>query len=138
MNRSANDLKLLTEIGFSAILRRADTDVVPIFDALRLSCPDNAAGAIGLSLLALTRGDPQTAIGLLEAEGVTKKQSRDEAKAVLVLARKLVGQVDQARELAGDLTSHAGPAQRFAALVVSEDGTPRTQDEAPAPRAAAG
>ena len=137
MNPSANDLKLLTEIGFSGMLRRADVDVAPIFEALRWCCPDNAAGAIGLSLLALMRGDPSTAIGLLESEGISKKQSRDEAKAMLVLARKLIGQVDQAQELAGDLTGHPGPAQRFAALVVSEDGTEQAQDESRSAQAAA-
>lgn len=110
------DLQLLTQIGFSAVIRGMDDEATIIFKALDAWAPSSAAAAIGFALSALLKGNFDRAISVLKSDGINKDSSGAEAKAVLLIALQLSGRLDEAESLKKDLARFAGPAQQFAAL----------------------
>ncbi|MGV6876590.1 tetratricopeptide repeat protein [Pseudochelatococcus sp. B33] len=58
-------VRLMTELGFAALMQGRDTEAERIFLGVRAARPEQEAGPIGLAMLALGRGDPDAAIDLL-------------------------------------------------------------------------
>ncbi len=116
LNRA--DMKLLTEAGYSAILRNIDTDVTPIFEALVTWMPEQAAGTIGLALQALVAGDFARADAMLVDVIAGKLEGGAEARAILALCRALQNDHASAGELARELEGQGGSAEAFATLLV--------------------
>ena len=128
------DMKLLTEAGYSGILRNISTDLTPIFEALETWLPEHAAGTIGLALQALVRGEFARADEMLTAVVSSRREGRAEARAILALCKALQNDEQAAAELAGELRGQGGSAEAFATLLV-EGPRERPSDQEP-PRAA--
>lgn len=62
----AEQVRLMAELGFTALMRGRDEEAESIFLGVQAARPEQEAGPIGLALLALKRSDPDTAIGLLK------------------------------------------------------------------------
>lgn len=127
-----NDLKLLTEIGFSVTLRGLDSNVDPIFDVVEKEKPENAAGPIGRALQALVRRDLDTAIDILKTKGVTAAVAAKEAQSILALALKLAGRDHESRRVAAEIAGEDSNAAKFAAKL-AKVGADDDEDETPAP-----
>jgi thioredoxin-like negative regulator of GroEL len=110
-----DDLQLLTEIALSAAARGYAERVEPIFAALALLRPDNAAAAIGRALSALARRDADTAIEILKRDGVRARVCAAEARALLAIALRMAGRDTEARALCRALADgRDGPARKVA------------------------
>lgn len=117
------DMQLLTELGYSAILRGWFADAEVIFSALQKLAPDNAAAPIGFGLLALVRGKFTEAIDILENQAVTAKVSGAEAKAILLLAYRLARRNADADRLQNEIERGGSQAARgIAQLFASKRG----------------
>lgn len=132
LNRA--DMKLLTEAGYSGILRNIDTDVTPIFEALETWLPDHGAGLIGIALQNMVKGEFQAADAILTSIIETKPQGRSEARAILALCKALQDDMLAAEALAEDLKGEGSAAEEFASLLVEgeEAETQGSQDPATA------
>ena len=119
LNRA--DMKLLTECGYSGLLRNIDVDVRPIFEALATWMPDQSAGPIGLALMAMVAGDFAGADEILTDLARSDRSGRDEAKAILAMCKALQKDEQAAEALAADLQGQGGSAEAFATLLVSRD-----------------
>lgn len=106
------DMQLLTELGYSAILRGWFDDAEAIFSAMEKLAPDNAAAPIGFGLLALVRGKFNDAIEILEKKAVTAKVSGTEAKAILLLAYRLARRNADADRLQNEIERGGSQAAR--------------------------
>lgn len=106
------DMQLLTELGYSAVLRGWFVDAEVIFSALEKLAPDNAAAPIGFGLLALVRGQFKDAIEILETQAVSAKVSGDEAKAILLLAYRLARRNADADRLQNEIERGGSQAAR--------------------------
>ncbi|MEZ5824752.1 MAG: hypothetical protein R3C97_08445 [Geminicoccaceae bacterium] len=111
------ELQLLTQIGYSAVVRGLVDESRPIFDALAVCAPGNAASAIGIALGALIRGDLDRAIDTLRRDGIDKPRSGNEAKAILMIALQLAGRQEEAELLKRDMAGVSGPARQLATLL---------------------
>lgn len=111
LNRA--DMKLLTECGYSGVLRNIDVTLTPIFEALDTWMPDQSAGPIGLALEAMVAGDIPRADEILTGLQRSKRQGRAEAKAILALCKALQNDRAAAEGLADDLQGHGGNAEEF-------------------------
>ena len=127
------DMKLLTEAGYSGILRNIPTDLTPIFDALEMWLPEHAAGTIGLSLQALVRGDFARADEMLTAVVSSQREGRAEARAILALCKALQNDEAAAEAIASELKGQGGSAEAFATLLV--DGPREASADDASPRA---
>lgn len=96
INRS--DMKLLTEVGYSGVLRNVDTDLSCIFEALDVWMPDQAAGPIGVSLQRMVSGDFTSAEKILLDVAGSDRKGREEAGAILEMCRTLQAGGDVAGE----------------------------------------
>ncbi|MCB9942288.1 MAG: hypothetical protein H6851_01515 [Geminicoccaceae bacterium] len=111
------ELQLLTQIGYSAVIRGLIEESRPIFEALKICAPNNAAAAIGLALGALIQGDLDQAIAILKRDGISKPKSGNEAKAVLMIALQLAGRQNEADILKRDMAQVGGPASQLANML---------------------
>ena len=111
------ELKILTEIGYSAAARGMGDRARPIFEALAICMPDNAAAAIGYALLAIVQGDFNQAITVLERDGIGKRENADGAKSILLMALKLAGRELDAARLSRELSAAPGAVRSFAAAL---------------------
>lgn len=111
------ELKILTEIGYSAAARGMGDRARPIFDALAVCLPDNAAAAIGYALLAIVDGEFNKAVEVLEKDGIRKKDNADGAKSILLMALKLAGRELEAARLSRELASAPTAVRNFAAAM---------------------
>lgn len=112
------DMRLLLECGYSGVLRNVDVDLLPIFEALETWMPEQGAGTIGRALLAMVDGRVDEAAGMLEALIASDRHGRDEARAILAMARALQHDTAAAEALARELRGTGGPAEGFATLLV--------------------
>lgn len=106
------DMQLLTELGYSAVLRGWFSDAEVIFTAMQKLAPDNAAAPIGFGLLALVRGKFDEAIDILENVAVPSKVSGGEAKAILLLAYRLARRNADADRLQNEIEQGGSQAAR--------------------------
>ncbi|TWI35145.1 hypothetical protein [Paracoccus sulfuroxidans] len=118
------DMKLLTEAGYSSVMRGISTDVSPIFHMLNEWMPQYAAGEIGLALQAMVAGEFARADEMLTAILATDREGRNEARAILAMCKALENQHDEARRLQEELVGTGGHAEAFADLLVN--GEPET------------
>ena len=132
LNRA--DMKLLTEAGYSGILRNIDTDVTPIFEALEAWLPEHGAGLIGTALQQMVKGEFLAADAILMKIIETKPQGRSEARAILALCKALQDDMAAAEKLADELKGEGSAAEEFASLLVEgeEAETQERQDPATA------
>ncbi|NVK32343.1 MAG: hypothetical protein HWE20_15145 [Gammaproteobacteria bacterium] len=105
---------LLTEIGYAAAMLGEGKSVDPIFDLLMKELPNNAAGAIGKAINALSDNNADRAVEVLEQHGLGKEVSADEARAIHLLALFLGGRKDDAEALAQDYLKGEGIAYAMA------------------------
>ena len=119
LNRA--DMKLLTECGYSGILRNIDTTLTPIFEALDTWMPEQSAGPIGLALEAMVDGDFRKADEILTALLSTRRKGRNEARAILAMCKALQKDTNSAEQLAADLKGTGGSAEAFATLMVRNE-----------------
>lgn len=124
LNRA--DMKLLTEAGYSSLLRNLDVSVTPIFEALETWMPDQSAGSIGLALEDLVAGDYRGADERLSDIIDSDRVGRDEARAMLALCKQLRKDTLAAEELASDLEGQGGSAETFTSLLTGKE-VPQTQ-----------
>jgi thioredoxin-like negative regulator of GroEL len=115
------DMKLLTEAGYSGILRNINVDLTPIFEALDAWMPDQSAGPIGLALQAMVAGDYAEADRLLTGIIKSKRQGRNEARAILAMCKALQKDTHAAEQLASDLEGQGGSAEAFVSLLVGKE-----------------
>jgi hypothetical protein len=109
------DLQLLAEIGLSAAARGYGSRVEPIFAALAILRPDNAAAAIGRALDAIARRDCDAAIEILKSQGIRARICAAEAQALLAVALVAAGRNAEARAICRSLVAgKSGPARRVA------------------------
>ena len=120
LNRA--DMKLLTEAGYSAVMRHIDVDPTPIFEALEAWLPEYGAGMTGLALQAIIRGDFAAAEALLERVVAEKKYGGAEARALLVMCKTIQKDEAAAIEAASQLRGAGGAAEDFARLLVEGVG----------------
>lgn len=113
------DMKLLTECGYSAILRNVAADPVPIFDALVTWMPEQGAGSIGHAMHEMVQGRFVEADDILSTLIASDRTGRDEARAILALVRTLRDDAGSAEALAGELEGQGGSAEFFTKLLVS-------------------
>lgn len=131
LNRA--DMKLLTECGYSGILRNIDVNLTPIFEALDKWMPDQSAGPIGLALEAMVAGNYAEADQILTGVLGSKRQGRNEARAILAMCKALQHDAGAAEELASQLEGQGGSAEAFASLLVSkEQSEMQAPDQMPA------
>ncbi len=115
LNRA--DMKLLTEAGYSGILRNIDTDVAPIFEALETWLPEHGAGLIGQALQSLVAGDFARADATLQSVIDSKPQGKSEARSILALCKALQNDHVAAERLAQELKGEGSSAEEFARLL---------------------
>lgn len=113
------DMKLLTECGYSAILRNITTDPSPIFDALVAWMPEQGAGPIGHAMRQMVQGNFAEADDILSALISSDSTGRNEARAILALVRTLRDDTTSAQALAGELEGQGGSAEFFTKLLIS-------------------
>lgn len=126
------DMKLLTECGYSAILRNTDVEPQPIFDALTEWMPEQGAGPIGTAMRQMVQGNFAEADDTLSALIASEKTGRNEARAILAMVRKLRKDDLSAEKLARDLEGQGGPAEGFARLLTSGEAQSSRGDQGPA------
>lgn len=107
------DMKLLTEAGFSSVMRGLDVDAAAIFHALNEWMPQYAAGSIGLALQQMVAGDFAGADAALTEVIASGREGRPQAVAILALCKKLQNEEDEARKLADELKGTGGYAEDF-------------------------
>lgn len=131
------DMRLLTECGFSGVLRNVDVDLAPIFEALETWMPDQGAGPIGRSLQDMVAGRFDDASERLEAVIASSRTGGNEARAILALVRAVRKDTAGAEEMAAELEGQGGSAEAFASLLTGGEarGT-RGDDQRPVKRAA--
>ena len=96
---SRNDLRLLAEIGVLALARERGEAALPIFELLEREQQDNAAGAIGIAMIELSRGRDREAFARLRRAMVEKRRCVTEAKAVLCVLLMGFGRAGEANAL---------------------------------------
>lgn len=100
---TADDLRLLAEIGFSAVSRGEDAIAEAVFAGITAVRPQGEAGAIGKALVHLHRGEAEAAVTLLR-----RFPGSDAARLFLGLALNRAARRAEAREV---LESVAATAQ---------------------------
>ena len=112
------DMKLLTECGYSGLLRNLNINFTPIFDALETWMPNQGAGTIGHALESMVAGDIQGASDRLEAMiADPDRTGRSEAIAILAMCKALQKDMVAAERLTKELEGTGGHAEQFATLL---------------------
>jgi thioredoxin-like negative regulator of GroEL len=115
------DMKLLTECGYSGVLRNIKVDISPIFEALSVWMPEQAAGPIGQALRELMNGQFKAADDRLNRAILEASEGKAEARAVLALCKALQKDMTAAGKLAEELAGEGGAAEEFTSLLVKSD-----------------
>lgn len=113
------DMRLLTEAGYSAVMRGTDVDAAAIFRAIDVWMPQYAAGPIGLALQQMVAGDLTGADAALARILSSDREGRNEAAAMLAMCKALLHDETGARRLAEQLEGTGGHAEAFADLLVN-------------------
>lgn len=121
MNLNRGDMKLLTECGYSGVLRNLDVDLAPIFRALDEWMPDQGAGPIGLAIQDMVAGRLDAAAERLTASIESGRKGVAEARAMLALVRALQKDHAGAEALAAQLDGQGGAAESFATLLMRSE-----------------
>lgn len=100
---SAQDLRLLTEIGVIALARERGEAARPIFDLLDAEQPDNAAGPIGIAMIEITQGNDRSGFARLRRAIAERDRCVSEAKAVLCIFLAGFGRASEAKALRREL-----------------------------------
>lgn len=138
MQINRGDMKLLTECGYSGVLRNIDTDLTPIFDALETWLPDQGAGPIGHALQAMVDGRFDEAEDRLAALIKSERSGRDEGRAILAMVHALKKDMPAAEQVASELEGQGGPAEGFATLLVDGGKAQVSQEDQGPVKATAG
>lgn len=96
---SQENLRLIAEVGVTALTLGRGESAEPIFDLIDQTQPDNAAGALCLALCDLSAGRVEVAIDRLRAAIRDRKRCVRESKAALCVILKQVGRQAEAQEL---------------------------------------
>lgn len=123
------DMKLLTECGYSGIMRNIAADVAPIFEALETWMPDQAAGPIGIAMQSMVAGDFEVASERLTALIASDANGKAEARAILAMCKALQKDMPEAERLAGELKGQGGSAEVFATVLTSGSEASETRDD---------
>lgn len=138
MQINRGDMKLLTECGFSGVLRDMGTDLTPIFDALETWMPEHGAGAIGLALQMMAQGKYDDAEAQLREVIRKRRGARDEARAMLAMLRTLKNDMAAVEDLASELEGKGGAAENFARLLIDSNRAQVSQEDQGPAKATAG
>lgn len=114
-------VKLMAELGFSALMQGRADEAQTIFLGVRAARPEQNAGPIGLAMLALGRDDPDTAIGLLKDLksdeqaltflGLAYFRKGDKERAVKILNAAIdLGATELARDMLWAIVEETGEA----------------------------
>lgn len=90
-------LRLLAEIGYAAVHHGLGERAAPIFAALAMLRPQNAAAGIGRALSAMAAGRADEAVRILEQEALAAEPDSRTAKSMLGLALRYVGRNHDSR-----------------------------------------
>lgn len=116
----AEQVRLMAELGFTALLHGRDAEAERIFLGVQAARPNKEAGPVGLAMLALKRGDPDAAIELL------RDFKKDEhALVFLGLAYYRKGDTERAAKIlntAADLGAADLASQLLQAIAEERDG----------------
>ncbi len=121
MEIDRDQLHALTEIGYASVIYGLAEKVGPIFDALTLLLPDNAAGPIGKAISDISTGNFNSAIDTLQNNGVNSDISGEEARAILLLSYYLAGRTSEAQQLANELMQQDGVGKNMAMSLFGEN-----------------
>ncbi len=107
---TTEDVRNLVDIGFMALSRGLDEPAQTIFAGVKAARPEQEAGPLGLSLVALHRGEIDEAIRILRA-----LPPSDAALTFLGLALRRHGDLDEARTIFTEV-ERSVPGTPYAAL----------------------
>lgn len=114
---TGEDLRMLADVGFSAVSRGETATAQAIFAGLTAARPDNEAGPIGTALVHLQRGEAETAAAILR-----RFPGSDAAQLFLGIALHRGGRRDAARTVLEALVGTAlDPAPAEAARAALEE-----------------
>jgi tetratricopeptide (TPR) repeat protein len=95
----ADDVRLLTEVGFLAASHADAVRAKRIFGALAAARPHRAFPSVGLATAWLNAGRPDEAVAVLEQALVEDRDERDTLDSWRGLALQMAGRVDESRRL---------------------------------------
>ncbi len=101
---TAEDVRLLGEIGYAAANRGLHRDADLVFAALAALRPGSAAAGIGRALMALSRGRFDDAAQLLEREALAAEPDSIEARELLAVALELAGRAAERERVQATIT----------------------------------
>lgn len=101
-------VKLLSEIGYAAVHHGLGDRAAPIFAALAVLRPNNAAAGIGRALTAMTAGKADEAVRILEQEALAAEPDSRSARAMLGLALRFAGRNHDSRRVLEELAGGDG------------------------------
>lgn len=107
------DVRLLVELGFTALSAGLNQDAGKIFAGVTAARPESESGFLGLALVQMAQNDLEKAIATLKA-----LPPSDAAMAYLGLALSRAGDRDEARRVFELVTETAG-ATAFGALAAA-------------------
>lgn len=97
--------RLLSEVGYAAVHHGLGDRAAPIFTALALLRPQNAAAGIGRGLAAMAAGRADEAVRILEQEAVAVEPGNRTAQAMLGLALRFAGRNHDSRRVLEQLAA---------------------------------
>jgi hypothetical protein len=117
---TSEDVRVLADLGYVALSRGLDQHAMAIFQGVKTARPQGEAGAIGIALVHLLRGDMDTAIKLLRGAG-----PGDAARTFLGIALARHGDVDEAKKLLTNVaaTTKGTPHGNLAAETLASLGS---------------
>lgn len=110
----ADDLKILTEVGFSAAVRGIGDQGGPTFAMLQVWQPHHAAGAVGVAVGAMGRGDYNLAEQVLTRAVDIAQTGREDAMAVLAMCKLQANKPTEAQQICTRLQGAGGGAEALA------------------------
>lgn len=98
-------VRLLSEIGYAAVHHGLGDRAAPIFTALAVLRPQNAAAGIGRGLAAMAAGRADEAARILEQEALAAEPGSRTARAMLGLALRFAGRNHDSRRVLEQLVA---------------------------------
>lgn len=102
---ATEDIRMLVDIGFMAVMRGLQKDAAAIFDGICAIRPDEDAAHIGKALLQLHRGDVVASIASLRA-----RPPGDTVRVMLGMALLRHGNIGEALDILGNVIETARDA----------------------------
>lgn len=99
----AGEVRLLAEIGYVAVGRGLHGEAGRLFQAVQAARPESAAAGIGRALLALSRGENDEAVRVLERDALRAEPTSLEARRVLALALGLAGRMNEQSRVSAEI-----------------------------------